>query len=236
MSPPQTDPEVQRILRENTRRTEAIPADFYALHHPANLFNYQGQQRALLNALIETNMFPLAERRILDVGCGTGAGIGMFELFGAQRSNIAGIELDPNRAAVARQRFPDAEIRQGSAPPLPWDDETFDIALQATVFTSILEPHMKQSVAAEMLRVLKPKGVVLWYDFRFNNPSNPNVRGIGRRELCSLFPGCRVRLRRVTLAPPIARKLVPFSWPLARTVEHLRLLSTHYMGVIRKSS
>ena len=41
---------------------------------------------------------------------------------------------------------------------------------------------MKQKVAAEMLRVVKPQGLILWYDFRYNNPRNSNVRGIGAAE------------------------------------------------------
>jgi len=87
-----------------------------------------------------------------------------------------------------------------------------------------------------MRRVLEPGGVILWYDFRYDNPRNPHVRGIGAREIRSLFPGCTVRLRRVTLAPPIARRLVPFSWTVAYLVEKLPLLRTHYLGVIYKSS
>ena len=43
----------------------------------------------------------------------------------------------------------------------------------------------------------------MWYDFRFDNPQNRQVRGIGRRELRALFPQLRGRIRSVTLAPPL---------------------------------
>ena len=36
---------------------------------------------------------------------------------------------------------------------------------------------MKQAVAEEMLRVLKPQGLILWYDYHVNNPWNKDVRG-----------------------------------------------------------
>jgi len=54
---------------------------------------------------------------------------------------------------------------------------------QFTVFTSILDISMKQSIAGEMLRVLKPDGIILWYDYYRNNPMNPDVRGVKKREI-----------------------------------------------------
>jgi hypothetical protein len=40
----------------------------------------------------------------------------------------------------------------------------------------------------------------------------------------------------VTLAPPIARRLVPLSWMAAMALEKLSMLNTHYLGIIRKTS
>ncbi|HEY2148462.1 MAG TPA: class I SAM-dependent methyltransferase [Pirellulales bacterium] len=224
-----------RILREYERRQREIPDDFYSLDRPANLFNHQGQQRAVLAALAKSGMLPLRDRRILDIGCGPGRWLSHFETLEAQRENLSAIELDPHRAAVAQKRFPGADIRLGDASQLPWGDESFDIVSQSTVFTSILDPAMRSAVAAEMLRVLKPRGIIVWYDFLFNNPRNANVRGVGRREIRRLFPGCSVRLRRITIAPPLARRTVPISWALARALEQLRLLNTHYLGVMSKT-
>ena len=102
------------------------------------------------------------------------------------------------------------------------------------MFTSILSETVKKSAAAEMLRVLKPGGLVLWYDFRVDNPRNPNVRGIGAREIRSLFADCSVKLRSGTLAPPVARRTVPISWILSLCLERIPFLRTHYVGTIRK--
>ena len=93
---------------------------------------------------------------------------------------------------------------------------------------------MRRDVAAEILRVLRPGGVVVWYDFFVDNPRNPNVRGVHRRQIRALFHGCDVGLSRVTLAPPLARRIVPISWGAAMAIEACRLLNTHYLGVIRK--
>ncbi len=233
-SPAET--ETERILREYERREREIPADFYALSRPANLFSYQGQQRAVRAALERARAFPLESRQILDVGCGRGQWLSHFEVLGARRDNIAAIDLDPSRVVVAQERFPGADVRIGDAAHLPWDDSSFDLVTQSTVFTSILDAPVRAAVAAEMLRVLKPSGVIVWYDFLFDNPNNKNVRGVGRREVRQLFPDCTVHLCRTTLAPPLARRIVPVSWPLARFLEQLRLLNTHYLGTIRKAT
>jgi len=126
------------------------------------------------------------------------------------------------------------DVRVGDASHLPWPTGSFDIVHQGTVFTSILDDEMRRSVAREMLRVLKPGGVIAWYDFFVNNPNNAAVRGVGRGEIEAMFSGCHVRLKRVTLAPPLARHLVSISWTAALTLESLALLNTHYLGIIRR--
>ena len=218
--------EADRILEELRRREREVPVDFYSLDRPANRFLRQGQERALRKALEEIG--PLAGKRVLEVGCGSGNWLEMLE----RAASLSGIELEPGRAASAAARFPGADIRSGDASRLPWESGSFDVVLQSTVFSSILDPGMRRAVASEMLRVLAPGGAILWYDFFMDNPSNPHVRGVRRREIAALFPGCRIALRRATLAPPIARRVVPVSWKLATLLESLRVLDTHWFGVI----
>ncbi len=132
------------------------------------------------------------------------------------------------------RNVPDAELICGSAHCLAWPDAHFDIVSQFVVFTSILDSNLKRQMASEMLRVLKPSGVILWFDFRVNNPRNPQVRGIGRSEIASLFPVCDIRLDSLILAPPLANILVPRSPKLASVLEKVPFLRTHYLGLIRR--
>ena len=53
----------------------------------------------------------------------------------------------------------------GNAAALAFPDATFDLVVQSTVFTSVLDATMKHQMAAEMLRVVKDDGVILWYDY-----------------------------------------------------------------------
>ena len=41
----------------------------------------------------------------------------------------------------------------------------------------------------------------------YDNPSNPDVRGVPRRRIRELFSDGELRCWRVTLAPPIARRV-----------------------------
>ena len=54
---------------------------------------------------------------------------------------------------------------------------------------------------------MRPGGGVLVYDFAVDNPRNADVRGVPPAQLRALFPQAACRVRRVTLAPPLARTL-----------------------------
>lgn len=229
------DSEAARIRREYERREQAIPADFYALDKPANRFAHS-RLAARIQLLLEQHGFtPLAGRRIVDIGCGSGAWLGVFAAWGVRPRDLFGIDLSPRRVAAARQRLPQSEIMQGDASTLPWPGASFDLACQFTAFSSVLDPAMKQAMAAEIVRVLRPGGAVLWYDLRVNNPRNPAVRAIPLQEIAALFPGCAIEAGRQTLAPPLARALVPYSEGLASFLERIPALRSHNLVWIGKS-
>jgi hypothetical protein len=113
-------------------------------------------------------------------------------------------------------------------------NESWDMVLLFTVISSVPNRSIQSQIASEVLRVLKPRGAILWYDF-WLNPLNPDTVGITRSRLQELFPGCRLMLKRVTLAPPLARRVARVSWSLCWMLEALPFLRTHYMGLIYKS-
>lgn len=230
----ETRQEEDRILEAYQAREREIPRDRYSLATPSALQIRAVQLEHVARLLRRENMLPLASLALLEVGCGRGQWLVDFESMGALRENLAGIDLDEARLETARRRLcPGADIRAGSAAALPWKTATYDLVFQSTVFTSILDDGLKQRVAQEMLRVVKPSGLIVWYDFSFDNPFNRDVRGVGKREIHRLFPGCSVRFQRVTLAPPLGRFLAGRSRELASILERLRLLNTHLLASIR---
>jgi SAM-dependent methyltransferase len=146
------------------------------------------------------------------------------------------VDLLPDRVDEARQNSPaGVTILCGNAAQLDFPDDTFDLVIQSTVFTSILDAALRQAVAAEMVRLVRPGGLILWYDYYFDNPSNPDVRGVRKSEIRGLFPQCSIDLRRVTLAPPLARALAPYSTLACHCLEAFPFLRTHYLGAIRRT-
>ena len=226
--------EADRIRSAYSRR---VDASRYSIFEPAQLFALQERERIVLKVLASCGIASsLGETQILDVGCGTGYWIRQFVQWGAQPGNIVGVDLLPGRISDAKYLCPPGVtlLCQGASDlrNLP---RSFDLVIQSTVFTSILDPLMKQQLASEMLRVLNPKGFIVWYDFYVNNPSNADVRGVKRKEILELFPGCHVRLRKLTLAPPLGRRIGRLSWTLYSAASAMKLLCTHYLGIIQKA-
>jgi SAM-dependent methyltransferase len=227
--------EAQRILGAYQRRQTAGKdrGEFFGHEDLAHLLRCAQRHTALLAMLSRRGVTSLAGRRILDVGCGTGSFLGQCLEWGAAPSRLAGIDLRPGAVEAARARLPRTDVRCGDASELPWPSGSFDLVCQQTVFSSILDPAMRQRVAGEMLRVLAPGGCIVWYDLRMDNPRNPDVQGISRREILALFPGCALERRLVTLAPPLARRLpdavLPLAYPLLSAVPWL---CTHILGLV----
>jgi len=189
-------------------------------------------ERGVVDVLRRRNLLPLGERQVLDVGCGYGHFLGLARALGARPGKLYGIDLMEERINYARTANPDVEFRVGNAEALPYADASFHVILLFSVLTSILDPRVRANVAREVTRVLRPDGVIVWYDFRFDHPSNPNVRGVDRAEIARVFPDFTAGLHTVTLLPPLARRLgrlTPVIYPALASIPALR---SHYLGVL----
>lgn len=225
--------EVERLRAAYSGRVaQMTAAGAYSPANEAYLFAIQGRQRALLAALRGEGLWPVAGQDILEVGCGAGGVLLEWLGYGADPRRLHGVDLLAERVAAAHDRLPHLAINCASGAALPYADHSFDLVLQFTLFSSILDRAIGYTVASEMIRVLRPGGAILWYDF-WINPLNKQTRGIRPDKIRDYYPGCRFSFDRITLAPPIARRLVPLSWFGASVLEKLKLLNTHYFAVIR---
>ncbi len=212
----------------------ALKHDIYSPLNPSAFFMIQRRQRLVREILAESFPGGLKDVRLLEVGCGGGQWLAEFTAFGFRPANFAGMDMDASRIEAAKERIPTADLRVGDACELPWPDRSFDVVFQSTLFTSVKDSGKKEKIASEMKRTCKDQGFILWYDFKYDSPSNPDVKGVGRAEICELFKPWICKIRSVTLAPPLARLIAPISWSLAEDIESfLPFLRTHLIATIR---
>jgi ubiquinone/menaquinone biosynthesis C-methylase UbiE len=226
--------ELDRIRQAYEHRRNSIPSDRYARTNPAHLYALHEREAAMAALLRAAGLPSLAGLRILDIGCGRGAMLRQYLEYDADPARVWGIDLLPAFNRQAQRLAPHLRIACASAAELPFPDASFDFVSQFVLFTSVLSSDMKHQMANEIHRVLVRRGKFLWYDFAYNNPNNPNVRGIGLAEVRELFPGFSIARRRITLAPPIGRAIGRFGPAFYYVASKMRFLCTHYLCLLEK--
>jgi SAM-dependent methyltransferase len=224
--------DLNRLRIEYSQRDQYLSGRVkYSPFDHAHLFNLQSRQKNMLSLLRKTGFTSLEGLNILDLGCGYGETILTFLNSGASPESLYGCDLIYYRLTDSTIKTLNFPLANADGQNLPFPDGSFDLVFQGTVFTSILDPKVRSRIANEMIRVRKKEGIIIWYDF-WLNPANKQVRGIRPREIKQLFPGCRFSFRRITLAPPITRRLVKISWSACTILESLKIFNSHYLGVI----
>jgi SAM-dependent methyltransferase len=208
----------------------------YAWHRPEILQQTAARSRTLAPLLTAALGTDLSSARMIDVGCGTGAFLRQLIAWGADPAKLTGTEFQQDRLELARRH---------TAAGVQWhlgdlgcaETGSIDLASAETVFSSILDPALRRGLAAEMWRTVKPGGWGMVFDFRYDNPRNPNVRKVTQAELRAYWPADQYHYRTLMLAPPIARRLarVPYLATELLTAM-LPLLRSHFIFMARKRS
>ena len=198
--------------------------DRYSLSNPAYRFMKVQLNKGVRELVDHYCEIDIAKSSVLELGCGNGNVLDDYYRLGFKAENLFGIDLLPMRLNQAYASHPSFRFACADGQNLPYASCSFNLTMQFTVFSSILDDEVKANLAREMLRVTRPGGLILWYDF-WLNPTNPQTRGIRPAEIKRLFPNCAIELHKTTLAPPIARRIVPISWMLALFLEKLKILT-----------
>lgn len=222
--------EAERVRRVYRDRDAHEVGSRYSLTSPAKLMAEQERARYLLEEFSRRG-WDTANLDCLDVGCGTGGELARLVAYGADPRRLHGIDLRDDAIAAARARLPLCDLVTGDASEMPFATGSMDVVLQLTALSSILDEGVRGRVAAEMIRVCRPSGLVVSYDF-IANPTNADTRGLRAGEIRRLFPGCQIRIHRLTLAPFIARRVVPRSRRMAAVLGSLPPLRTHLLAFV----
>jgi SAM-dependent methyltransferase len=89
---------------------------------------------------------------LLDVGCGSGLAL---QRAAARGTEVSGIDIAPSLLAVARQRVPGADLREGGLDSLSFDDRAFAVVLAINALQFAFDPA---AALSEVARVLRPGG------------------------------------------------------------------------------
>jgi SAM-dependent methyltransferase len=96
-----------------------------------------------------------AGTRLLDAGCGAGLLALLASLRDAQ---VAALDAAPGLLAIARQRLPTADVREGDLEALPFGDASFDAV---TAVNSIFYAGDTAAAMRELVRVVRSRGRVV---------------------------------------------------------------------------
>lgn len=221
------------------------------------------RERAILAGLAAHLSHPLAEADVLDVGCGVGTSLALLAAYGAEPQHLHGVDILDHRIAAGRRHLPNVDLQASDGASIPHPDETFDLVQQITMLSSVHDQRLRESLAAEMLRVLRPGGLVLSYDVapvgllprltnralsprRHRQPPSETaaappvtltpVRPLNRTELAALFPLVETLVaRRLTPYRPLATRALVV-WPVFDLLLRLPPFSSMLLFIGRKTA
>jgi ubiquinone/menaquinone biosynthesis C-methylase UbiE len=112
--------------------------------------------------LIGLRMFaPKSGMAVLDVGCGTGAQLQLYQRFGCV---LFGIDSSPSMLRVAKAKLGEAaDLRVGNAVDLPYATGQFDLVISMLCLHE-MNPRVRAEALKSMKRVLRQDGRMLLID------------------------------------------------------------------------
>jgi len=168
------------------------PSYIYNLRNPSGLYIFQKMQRFVVEMLNKNNLY-IADKKILDVGCGYGNWLRFFTEIRGTSKKLTGIDITPHKISKAKELNNGIDFIVGDVINLPFPDNCFDIVTQFFVFEHLLEDTALMKAKKEVLRVLKNEGIFIWYDLLPFPKGNKNInRGYSVNDLKTLFPEFKI--------------------------------------------
>ena len=215
----------EQIINQYSKRN--VNNNLYAGGHYVE--NAQKEIAENIQAFLKKEFNDFQDLSLLEIGAGNSSNAKIFIDLGIKSQNICFNELLPERILAIKTHFPNNTVFEGNAIEIVINQK-FDIIFQSTVFTSILNNSDREKLAKKMLNLLKPNGIILWYDFIYNNPKNKDVKKVDVKELKSLFSNSsKLYYKKITLAPPIGRKVKKFY-----KLFNVPFLRSHILAIIKK--
>lgn len=193
-NPEETRLELERIRRAYAAKDASQTYRQQYLPFAEVPFGYLLQRLRCLGDLLRgAGIESLAGLDICDLGCGTGGFLGLMPSFGADPRRLCGVELMADRLAAARLAYPALRFEPAPGDRIPLPDGSCDLIICSLVFSSVHAMDLRQRLAEDCARVLRPGGYVFWWDLFHLADLEPSVPLDPR----ALFPGWSIAEQRV---------------------------------------
>jgi 2-polyprenyl-3-methyl-5-hydroxy-6-metoxy-1,4-benzoquinol methylase len=196
------------------------------------------EREARFTEMVSKTGKKISEIRVLDVGCGRGDFLLFLLQLGVKPSNIHGVDLVESHILEAKVRLPDA-VTLRTADLLDETEviEKYDIVTCFVVFTSIVDNEYRRRFAGQIRALAKDDGLIVLYDFKYNNPGNSDVRKLTSSDVNGLFDGYSIRSNSLTVLPILGRYFVnKLGVKVYGILSSLKVLNSHNIyGIVRKS-
>ena len=188
----------------------------------------------LENELMLALLAPKRGERLLDIGCGTG---NHLRLFAERGLDVTGIDSSPYMLDIARHKVERrAEIRRGVAEDLPFEDNTFDMAVMINVLEFTENPAKAIGEACRVARDRVFLGVLNLFAYK---AIERRIKGIftetiyNKARFSSVW-GLQRKVRSVVGKAPVAWRTVHLFparlKPYTEKIEHWPLLQRSPFG------
>jgi ubiquinone/menaquinone biosynthesis C-methylase UbiE len=105
---------------------------------------------------------------------------------GLDPEHLYGIDIEQSRIDRGLRRFPILNLLHGDASDMDFQPDSFDLAMESTMFIQLTDEPMAQAIANEMLRVVKPGGFLMLTDWRYSF-GRPGYRALSAKRIADLF-------------------------------------------------
>lgn len=230
----QTKSEAEEIIERYHRRQSKDASALYNCLKPCNVVAFTEKYKKLCNILLQNFGLTFSTKNYLEIGCGTGSNLIQLLQLGVPPTNLTGNDIFEPSLKKAQETLPTKiQLQLGNFLDITYQENTYDCIILSTVLSSILDLKFQKEVIEKAYKLLTKNGIILLYDFIFNNPWNPDVKGINLKYIKSICPWSAYNFSKVTLCPPLARKLCHFPYFL-KLLTSIKLMNTHIIGFLRK--
>ncbi len=227
----------KELIKQRYEKRDFLRTEQHSRYSPISPCNYISacEKYALLAqtlGLIFKDDF--RSKKYLDIGCGNGGNLTILNSMGVEPNCLYGNDIMPNRIEEAKKRLPTlAHLDCNNFLEIPYQENFFDCIFLYTVLSSILDLDFQKALIQKAKSLLKPGGVIIIYDFIYNNPANPDVRRIDIGFLKKTFIPLSYSIKKATIIPPIARKFNKFPIIL-RLMSLFSFLKSHRFIYLQK--